>query len=164
MTLLVHPGDHLRELRNRLGITPREGKRLSPKIAEDRANEDFTISNAWLTQLENRNSVPSIYKLFSLSAIYRVKFADLLSVFGVELEDSVRYHSSLPLQNTHLASIEVPDKDRAIRFPVRFDRGFQVEATSLISRMVEVWGHDHTALIQKLDVRNCQYGFIGMHD
>ena len=164
MTLLVHPGDHLRELRHRLGITTREVEELSRKIAGDRANEEFTISNAWLTQLENRNSVPSIYKLFSLSAIYRVKFADLLSVFGVELEDSVRYHSSLPLQNTHLASIEVPDKDRAIRFPVRFDRGFQVEATSLISRMVEVWGEVPIALIQKLDVRNCQYGFIGMHD
>src|ERR1700722_7098955 len=149
MTLLVHPGDHLRELRHRLGITTREVEELSRKIAEDRANE---------------NSVPSNYKLFSLSAIYRVKFADLLSVFGVELEDSVRYHSSLPLQNTHLASIEVPDKDRAIRFPVRFDRGFQVEATSLISRMVEVWGEVPIALIQKLDVRNCQYGFIGMHD
>jgi hypothetical protein len=39
-----------------------------------------------------------------------------------------------------------------------------VEATSLISRMVEVWGEVPIALIQKLDVRNCQYGFIGMHD
>src|SRR6202044_1366109 len=154
MTLLVQPGDHLRELRHRLGITTREVEELSRKIAGDRANEEFTISNAWLTQLENRNSVPSIYQLFSLRAIYRVKFADLLSVFGVELEDSVRYHSSLPLQNTHLASIEVPDKGPAIRFPVRFDRGFQVEATSLISRMVEVWGEVPIALIQNLDVRN----------
>jgi transcriptional regulator with XRE-family HTH domain len=158
------PGDHLRELRNRLGVTTREVEELSRRIAEDKKNEEFYISNAWLTQLENKNSVPSIYKLFSLSVIYRAKFSDLLSVFGVALEDSVRYHSALPLQNTHLASIEVPDPEKAIRFPVRFDHGFRVETTSLISRMVEVWGEVPIALIQRLDVRNCQYGYIGMDD
>jgi transcriptional regulator with XRE-family HTH domain len=164
MMLLVHPGDRLRELRHRLGITTREVEELSRRIAEDRGNEEFSISNAWLTQLENKDSVPSIYKLFTLSVIYRAKFVDLLSIFGVELEDTVRYHSTLPLHNTHLASIEVSDRERAIRFPVRFDPGFQVETTSLISRMVEVWGEVPIALIQKLDVRNCQYGFIGMQD
>jgi transcriptional regulator with XRE-family HTH domain len=164
MTLLVQPGDHLRELRNRLGVTTREVEELSRKIADDRDNEDFCISNAWLTQIENKNSVPSIYKLFSLSVIYRAKFVDLLSIFGVDLADSVRYQSCLPLQNTHLASIEVANRDRAVRFPVRFDRGFRVETTSLISRMVEVWGEVPIALIEKLDVRNCQYGFIGMQD
>jgi transcriptional regulator with XRE-family HTH domain len=164
MTLLVHPGDRLRELRHRLGITTREVEELSRRIAEDRENEEFSISNAWLTQLENKDSVPSIYKIFSLSVIYRAKFVDLLSIFGVELEDTIRYHSSLPLHNTHLASIEVSDRDRTIRFPVRFDRGFHLETTSLISRMVEVWGEVPIALIQKLDVRNCQYGFIGMQD
>jgi transcriptional regulator with XRE-family HTH domain len=164
MRLIVQPGNYLRDLRNRLGVTTREVEELSHKIAQDRNNEEFSISNAWLTQLENKNSVPSIYKLFSLSVIYRAKFVDLLSIFGVELEDSVRYHSSLPLNNTHLASIEVADRDRAVRFPVRFDRGFRVETTSLISRMVEVWGEVPIALIEKLDVRNCQYGFIGMDD
>ena len=164
MSALVQPGDHLRELRNRLGVTTREVEELSRKIAEDRGNDEFSISNAWLTQLENKNSVPSIYKLFSLSVIYRAKFVDLLSIFGVELEDSVRYQSTLPLHNTHLASIEVADRDKTVRFPVRFDRGFHVETTSLISRMVEVWGEVPIALIQKLDVRNCQYGFIGMDD
>jgi hypothetical protein len=63
-----------------------------------------------------------------------------------------------------LASIEVPDPEKAIRFPVRFDHGFRVETTSLISRMVEVWGEVPIALIQRLDVRNCQYGYIGMDD
>ncbi len=164
MRLTVQPGDYLRDLRNRLGVTTREVEELSRKVAQDRGNEEFSISNAWLTQLENKNSVPSIYKLFSLSVIYRAKFVDLLSIFGVELDDSVRYHSSLPLQNTHLASIEVADRDRAVRFPVRFDRGFRLETTSLISRMVEVWGEVPIALIEKLDVRNCQYGFIGMDD
>jgi transcriptional regulator with XRE-family HTH domain len=161
---MMRPGDQLRELRNRLGVTTREVEEFSRTIAEDRQNEEFYISNAWLTQLENKNSVPSIYKLYSLSVIYRTKFNDLLTVFGIDLNATSRYQLALPLQKTHLASYEVPDAEKAVTFPVRFDKSFSLETTSLISRMVEVWGEIPIALLQKLDVRHCQYGFIGMQD
>jgi len=160
----MRPGEQLRELRNRLGVTTREVEEFSRSIAEDRQNEEFYISNAWLTQLENKNSVPSIYKLYSLSVIYRTKFNDLLGVFGIDLNATSRYQLALPLQNTHLTSFEAPNPEKAITFPVRFDKSFNLETTSLIARMVEVWGEVPIALIQKLDVRHCQYGYIGMQD
>src|SRR5271154_3652303 len=134
----MRPGEQLRELRNRLGVTTREVEEFSRTIAEDRLNEDFYISNAWLTQLENKNSVPSIYKLYSLSVIYRTKFNDLLAMFGVDLSASTRYQLALPLQNTHLSPVESPDPEKAITFPIRFDKSFSLEKTSLLSRMVEV--------------------------
>lgn len=164
MGLHARPGEYLKDLRNRLGITTREVEEFSRQIATDSENEDFYISNAWLTQLENKNSVPSIYKLFSLSVIYRIKFQDLLSVFGVDLAAGSRYQMALPLESTHLTSIESPDPEMAITFPVRFDKSFTLGKTSLLSRMVEVWGEIPLALIQKLDVRNCQYGYIGIED
>ena len=160
----IRPGEVLRELRNRLGVTTREVEEFSRTIAEDRQNEEFYISNAWLTQLENKNSIPSIYKLFSLSVIYRAKFNDLLLVFGIDLNTSSRYQLDLPLQNTHLASFEAPDPEKPVTFPVRFDKSFSLDKTSLIARMVEVWGEVPIALIQKLDVRNCQYGYVGAQD
>jgi hypothetical protein len=70
----------------------------------------------------------------------------------------------LPLQNTHLTAFESLDPEKAETFPVRFDKSFNLESTSLISRMVEVWGEVPIALIQKLDVRHCQYGYIGVDD
>src|SRR5271170_371473 len=161
---MVRPGDQLRELRNRLAITTREVEEFSRTIAEDRQNEEFYISNAWLTQLENKNSIPSIYKLFSLSVIYRTKFQDLLATFGIDLNSSARYQLALHLQKTHLVSYEPPEPDKAVTFPVRFDKSFNLETTSLISRMVEMWGEVPLALLQKLDVRHCQYGFIGLED
>src|SRR5580704_8365853 len=164
MAAIVRAGEHLRELRNRLGVTTREVEEFSRAIAEDRQNEEFYISNAWLTQLENKNSVPSIFKLYSLSVIYRIKFNDLLALFGVDLSASGRHQFSLPLQNTHLASFEEPDPERAVTFPVRFDKSFSLDKTSLSARMVEVWGEVPIALIQRLDLRHCQYGFIGMQD
>jgi transcriptional regulator with XRE-family HTH domain len=160
----MRAGDQLRELRNRLGVTTREVEEFSRTIAEDQQNEEFYISNAWLTQLENKSSIPSIYKLYSLSVIYRTKFNDLLMVFGIDLNSSARYQLALPLQNTHLTSLEAPDPEKAITFPVRFDKSFSLEKTSLISRMVEVWGEVPIALIQKLDVRHCQYGYVGIQD
>lgn len=160
----MRPGEQLRELRNRLGVTTREVEEFSRAIAEDRQNEEFYISNAWLTQLENKNSIPSIYKLYSLSVIYRTKFNDLLTVFGIDLTATSRYQLALPLQNTHLTTFESLDPEKAITFPVRFDKGFSLQTTSLISRMVEVWGEVPIALIQKLDVRHCQYGYIGIDD
>jgi transcriptional regulator with XRE-family HTH domain len=160
----VRPGEQLKEIRNRLGVTTREVEELSRKIAQDSANEEFCISNAWLTQIENGNSVPSIYKFFSLSAIYRVRFHDLLRIFHVDLDAIARYQLELPLYNTNLVTIEVPDPQKPIRFPVRFDPGFSLGKTSLISRMVEVWGEVPVSLIQRLDVRHCQYGYIGMDD
>ncbi len=160
----MRPGDQLRDIRNKLGLTTREVEEFSRNISEDCNNEEYYISNAWLTQLENSSSVPSIYKLFSLSVIYRTKFNDLLSVFGVDLNASAAYQLALPTANTHLASLEPPDPEKSITFPVRFDKGFNLEKTSLISRMVEVWGEVPIALIQKLDVRHCQYGYVGMAD
>jgi transcriptional regulator with XRE-family HTH domain len=161
---LARAGEQLRELRNRLGITTREVEEFSRAIAEDRQNEEFYLSNAWLTQLENKNSVPSIYKLYSLSVIYRIKFNDLLKLFGIDVSATMHYQCALPLQNTHLAAFEPPDPEQAVTFPVRFDRNFSLNKTSLIARMVEVWGEVPIALIQRLDVRHCQYGFIGKDD
>jgi len=160
----MRPGEQLREIRNRLGITTREVEEFSRTIAEDRQNEEYCLSNPWLTQLENKSSIPSIYKLYSLSVIYRAKLDDLLAIFGIDLSAIPRYQMALPLQNTHLASFESPDPEKTVTFPVRFDKGFSLETTSLISRMVEIWGEVPIALLQRLDVRHCQYGYIGMDD
>jgi len=160
----VRPGEQLKELRNHLGITTREVEEHSRKIAEAEGNDDFYISNAWLTQIENKQSIPSIHKLYSLSVIYRIKFADLLRLFGVDLEKIGRYQLATPLQKTHLTTLEVYDGERTVTFPIRFDRGFRPEKTNLLSRMVEIWGEVPIALIQHLDIRHSQYGYIGLAD
>lgn len=160
----VHPGEVLKELRNRLGVTTREVEEFSRKISEAEGNEDFYVSNAWLTQLENKRSIPSIYKLYSLSIIYRKRFSELLEIFGVDISRTAEYQVKTPLEQTHMISLEVPDSQKSMTFPVRFDRAFNLGKTSLISRMVEIWGEVPIAMIQQLDVRHCHYGYIGLQD
>ena len=158
------PCEQLKAIRFRLGITTREVADLSQKIADAEGNSEFHISNAWLTQVENSDSVPSIFKLFSLSSIYRIKFTDLLLLYGVDLQHLSRNQLAAPLSATHLTNLEIYDQQRAISFPIRFDRSFDIDNTSLLSRLVEVWGEVPIALIQHLDVRHGLYGYIGLQD
>ncbi len=160
----TRPGEQLKEARMRLGITTREVEDYSRTIAEGEGDEDFYISNAWLTQIENKHSVPSIYKLYSLSVIYRLNYTELLRVYGVDLERMGKHQLATPLQKTHLATLDVYDKERAISFPVRFDQAFKLEKTSLLSRMVEIWGDVPITLLESLGIRNGLFGYIGLED
>ena len=154
----------LKELRARLGITVRDVEEQSQQIADAQGNPEFFVSNAWLSKLENTNSVPSIHKLFSLSAVYRVRLSDLLPMFGINLDLLQKFQVQTPTTRTHLINIEEIDSTRSVTFPVRFDPGFRVEETNLLSRMVQVWGEVPVALIQQLDIRRAQYGYIGLQD
>jgi len=147
-----------------VGITTREVADFSQKIAEAEGNPEFHISNAWLTQVENSDSVPSIFKLYSLSSIYRIKFTDLLLLYGLDLQHLSRNQMDSPLPDTHLTNLEVYDQERTVSFPIRFDRSFDIDNTNLLSRLVEVWGEVPIALIQHLDIRHGLYGYIGLHD
>jgi transcriptional regulator with XRE-family HTH domain len=158
------PSEQLKAIRFRLGITTREVADFSQKIAEAEGNPEFHISNAWLTQVENSDSVPSIFKLYSLSSIYRIKFTDLLLLYGVDLQHLSRNQLAAPLPATHLTNLEVYDQQRAVSFPIRFDRSFDIDNTNLLSRLVEVWGEVPIALIQHLDIRHGLYGYIGLQD
>ena len=160
----MDPGDQLKELRTRLGMTTRDVEEFSRRIADEESNEDFYVSNAWLTQLENTASVPSIHKLYSLSVIFRKPYADLLSVFGVDLAKTQNYQLAMPLQNTHLTAFEHSNDNKSVAFPLRFDRGLGLDKSNLLSRMVEMWGEVPIALIKALDVRHSLYGFIGLKD
>ncbi|MGB7437251.1 MAG: hypothetical protein WBW49_17685 [Candidatus Acidiferrum sp.] len=147
-----------------MGITTREVTEKSQRISVAEGNEEFYVSNAWLTQIENTNATPSIYKLYSISAIYHIKFSELLLLFGVDLQKIGKHQLTMPLENTHLTSLEPGDENRTVTFPVRFDSGFSLGRTNLLSRMIEMWGEIPMSLIQHLDLRHNHYGYIGLND
>jgi len=156
-------GERLKLLRSRLGLTTREVAELSRKISVAEANEEFSLSHARLIQIENDESTPSIYKLFTLSAIYGRPLTDLVSYY-LDLERITNYQFTIEIAKTRLASFDVPDEAKPISFPVRFDPGFKVEKTNFLSRMVEVWGEVPVGLLRSLNLRKQRYGFIGLED
>jgi transcriptional regulator with XRE-family HTH domain len=158
------PNQRLKELRSRLGVSTRDVSERSQQIAEAEGNSEFHISNAWLTQVENSDSIPSIHKLYSLSAIYRITITELFLLFGIDLTRLSQHQLRSQMASTHLTTLDAADPDGKVLFPVRFDPSFDVRHTSLLSRMVEVWGQVPVGFIQSLDVRHNMYGYIGLED
>lgn len=157
-------GERLKEVRKRLGITTREVEEHSRKIAESEGNDEFFVSNTWLSRIENSEFMPGAYKLFSLSAIYGLKFTDLFLFYGLDWEKTSKYWMSTPQPQTHLTSLELYDKERTVTLPLRFDPGFRVDKTNLVSQMVEMWGEVPFQYLRHLDFRHSTYGYIGTND
>lgn len=86
-------GHKLKILRNRRNITVREVEQASRRLADVKGDKRFCISNGWLAQLENGDSEPSIWKLFSLSVIYHANLLDLLLLYNIDVNEKEKYES-----------------------------------------------------------------------
>jgi transcriptional regulator with XRE-family HTH domain len=156
-------GDKLRRFRSQMGITAREVEELSRIIAAEQSNEEFIISHGRIIQVENDESTPSIYKLCSLSAIYDIPLDEMVSMF-VDMDSISKYRHKLKKDQTRLVRVEIDQPGKPLAFPVRFDPGFSVDKTNLLSRLVQVWGELPMALLQHMNLRSMQYGLVGLTD
>jgi transcriptional regulator with XRE-family HTH domain len=159
----MNGGQRLKNIRYRLRITTREVQELSRAIATEKRDPEYFISHARIIQIENDESTPSIYKMYSLSVIYAVKLRDILG-FYVDLTTLATHQLQTRRSQTHPINFESCAADEQIDFPLQFAPGLCGEGTNLLSRMVDVWGHIPVALLRHLDIKKTQYGFIGFKD
>jgi len=161
----MRPGEELKEIRARAGITTREVEAFSKTIADAEGNQEFLMSNAWLAQIENEEkALPSIYKFFTLASIYGVSYTKLLAFYGVDTKKVKKYHAELPIAKTHLAQYDSTEAPESLEVPVRFDPELNLGQTNLLSRMIESWGRVPFEFIQHFDLRHRLYGFVGLKD
>src|SRR6266704_1589718 len=80
------PGPRLKGLREALGISGRDVHMYSRLIAGTQENQRYCISPSSLVEIESSTRVPSVHKLFTLSALYRINFVDLLLFCGIDLD------------------------------------------------------------------------------
>jgi transcriptional regulator with XRE-family HTH domain len=104
LSLHTLPGESLRRLRLRLGLTTRKVAEHSRRVALERGSREFAISHARLVQIENERSSPSIQKLFSLGEIYGVEAGELLDLF-LNPGKPRQLHSSPGIRDTRVVSI-----------------------------------------------------------
>lgn len=148
----------LRELRNSLNVTVREVELKSRRIAEAKGDKRYYISNARLTQLErNSLSEPSLWKLFSLSAIYQVRITELMRLYDVEAEESEKYQAIAAPNVTRLLT-HVPDSYRTSELLRRLVK--HPDKTTLLPRVV----NENDKQQQDTDRQFTCYGYIGLQD
>ena len=158
------PGQYLKAVRERLQIGLREVQEASAIIASEEDNDNFYISAARLTQIENEPSIPSVFKLFSLCSVYGLDLHDVLSKFGVNANRVHSYRSRFLPETTRVASSEVYGFEDKVLVPVRIDPSFRWEATQLVNRVVALWGEIPAAFLINRNTRRHTYGYVGLTD
>ncbi|MGB7641478.1 MAG: helix-turn-helix transcriptional regulator [Terriglobales bacterium] len=159
---MLSAGIDLRKIRDRLGLTMRDVENASLAISQQRGSEEYLIPPSRLSDIETKGVVPSVYRFYSLAAIYRKPLATLLRLYGIDPDAITSEWSSSQPAHSHVVSIE-RDQD-SCSIPVKLDPGFDLRATSDLGRMVQQWGTVPLSMLSHLAAQDYTYAFIGHED
>ena len=157
------PGQKLKQARERLNLRYRDVEEASIRIAERHRNDEFIIALSRLSDIENKGTLPTIYRLYSLCAIYRLDFHEALEWYGVDLSWLPGDTGHTTIDRSHLVRFDVSSYGTA-QVPLSLDPGIDLKKTTYLSRMIQRWGRLPLALLDRLDLKNHRYGFIGSED
>ncbi len=155
-------GQRLRVLREALGYTMRDVETGSLQVSRRLGNDEYAIPPSRLSDIETKGVVPSIFRMYTLSAIYRCHYREMLSWYGVDLND---IHADLPSakpNRSHFSQASGSATEACV--PVRLDPAFSLSKTTNILRMIEQWGVVPLTYLSKLMVDRYSYGYIGAED
>jgi transcriptional regulator with XRE-family HTH domain len=155
-------GQKLKRARERLKLRYREVEEASQRIAGRHGNPEFAIALSRLSDIENKGTVPSIYRLYTLCAVCRLDFDEVLGWYGVRPEHLPTEAAESGLDATHLAHFpppplpaEVPGDDET----AACDAG----RTAYLGQL-QRWGKSSLGLLQEREPRQHRYGYIGLDD
>jgi transcriptional regulator with XRE-family HTH domain len=155
-------GQRLRTLRETLGYRMRDVELASNQIARRFESEEFAIPPSRLSDIETKGITPSIFRLYSLAAIYRREYRELLSYYGLDLDDISADISSGHPQKSHRS--EALSSVRQVCMPTRLDPGFSLRKTTDLRRVIEQWGTVPMAYLSLFADDRFTYGYIGSED
>jgi transcriptional regulator with XRE-family HTH domain len=162
--VLRRAGARLKKIRERLGFSVREVARRSQLVIAERQNRDFSLSRAWINDVEKGRFVPGTFKIVSLSVIYQMTIAEIHAFYGIQPGDITKERPLFRPPKTHLlAPPEEPIFDNA-GTAEESDMSQQLENTNLLSKLVDIWGDVPVPLLRRLDLRRSLYGYIGTKD
>lgn len=160
---MAGPGNKLRLVREKLGYKLRDVESRSELLEKKYGNEEYALHLGRLSEIETKDLVPSIYKLYSLAVIYRLEFTEILRWYGLDLARFYEDFQRLPAPSrTQRTEAVVPELSS--RIPVKLDPSFDIRKTSNVGRMIEQWGTVPFSYIESLSGQDYTYGYIGTED
>ena len=160
---MYEAGRNLRKRREQLRLKYRDVEEASYKIANDHKNQEFVIHLSRLADIENKGTVPSIYRLFTLSAIYGVDFATVLRWYGVKLNDLAATSIKLEMEQTRPFQMDLSEL-KYVTLPQDVMQAVDLRKTSYLGRHMQHWGAVPLSLLSSLDFNKQRYAFIGTED
>ena len=154
-------GEKLKRARERLKLTYREVEHASQQIAARHDSDEFIVALSRLADIENKGTLPTVYRLYTLCAIYRLDFDEVLRWYGVPREELASEALQVGLAETH--TIEFPAQP-ASHIPLSLDCEIDPNETTFLSHLMRRWGKLPQAFLSGPDTRHHRYGLIGMED
>jgi transcriptional regulator with XRE-family HTH domain len=158
----LHPGKRLRQLREELGLTVRDVEAASGRLASKQRNSAYSIPLSRLSDIENKEVVPSIYRVYTLAVIYRRDIREILGWFGIDLDEMAADLAIATVPRTH--RIETIDAIGVVRIPVLEDSAFDLAKTQNIGRIIQQWGAVPFAFLSQFENVSFTYAYIGTED
>jgi transcriptional regulator with XRE-family HTH domain len=160
--VLLRAGAKLKGIRVRLGLSVRDVERRSLLLVAER--RDFSLSRAWITDIEKGRFAPGIFKTVSLSVIYQLTIAEIHALFGIQPGDITKESAIFRPPKTHLLSRPAESPSDNAASSETSEATLELETTNLLTRLVDIWGDVPVPLLRRLDLRRSLYGYIGMND
>ena len=151
------PGLRLRQTREALGLTYRDVEQASCEIAVKRGRPDFILHISRLADIENRNVVPSLYKLYSLATIYHMSSVEISSWYEAPFLKTFEDGAAFRAPHTHLYEFQ-----KKLLPPGSPSSGVSPESTGLFA--------EEPALtcpfpeVRQSAAQRYRYGYIGLSD
>ena len=162
VSIMEEAGRKLKRARERLKLRFRDVEEASAQIASRHANDEFIVALSRLADIENKGTMPSIYRLYSLCAIYRLDVAEVLSWYGIDLSALPADGAVIEHERTSLVGFRPEEGD--VQVPIALDPGLDLSRTVFLSRLIQRWGTVPLMLLNNIDLRNYRYGLIGTED
>lgn len=156
-------GQKLKRARERLNLRYRDVEEFSQKIAVRHNNDEFSIALSRLADIENKGTVPSIYRLYSLCSIYRLDILEVLDWYGVSVGSLASDAALVDVERTHPIGFGSTGLEN-VQVPLSMDPGLDLRKTTYLSRLIQRWGKLPLMLLEGLDLKNHRYAFVGSDD
>jgi transcriptional regulator with XRE-family HTH domain len=158
----IYAGQQLRHTREALGLTLRDVEAASSEIAARHANQEFFIPFSRLSEIETKGTVPSIYRVYTLAAIYRCDYRMIFRLYDIKLDSLVEDSHVVSIPKTHRFNA-LPHAD-SLSLPVAMDPGFDTRRTVDLTRMIQRWGAVPLQFVDAFSRESHIYAFVGTED
>ena len=161
--IMEDPGQKLKRVRERLRLKFRDVEEASARIAARHDSDEFTVALSRLADIENKGTVPSVFRLYSLCAIYRLDLPEVLSWYGISVDGLPADADVIQHARTHSVGFQVEDAGDA-QVPLSLDPGIDLSRTTFLSRLIQRWGKLPLVMLNHIDLKSYRYGLIGTDD
>jgi transcriptional regulator with XRE-family HTH domain len=160
--IMEDPGYRLRRIREKLGLTMRDVEKASQIISDRLKSPEYKLFIGRLSEIETHSVVPSVYRIYTMCAIYRLEYVEVLKWYGVDLAELPADAMAVELSATHILQFDAVIGE--ITAPLSLDPGIDLKKTNFLSRAISKWGTLPLALLNTLEIKKFRYGLIGSDD